>query len=150
MRFGFVRWPEGWYLILFGDDENERFSAQLDPKGLLLRGADASDNYTSELPSAADAHLRFTVHCAATWQVVSGNCGCFVNITINTQAINGIVYLPLKLLSAEKQTVSNLQQHKCNFTSHASLFLFISEYGTSFYGVVSTKFLQSSQDRLCA
>ena len=118
-----------------------QFSALLDPKGLLLKGADASDNYTSELPSAADAHLRFTVHCAATWQVVSGNCGCFVNITINTQTINGIVYLPLKLLSAEKQTVSDLQQHKCNFTSHASLFLFISEYGTSFYGVVSTKFL---------
>ena len=126
------------------------FSAQLDPKGLLLKGADASDNYTSQLPSAADAHLRFTVHCAATWQVVSGNCGCFVNITINTQTINGIVYLPLKLLSAEKQTVSDLQQHKCNFTSHASLFLFISEYGTSFYGLVSTKFLHSSQDGLCA
>ena len=48
-----------------------RFSAQLDPKGLLLRGADASDNYTTEIPSAADAHLRFTVHCAAILAVVS-------------------------------------------------------------------------------
>ena len=48
-----------------------RFPAQLDPKGLLLRGADASDNYTSELPSAADAHLSFTVHCVAILAVVS-------------------------------------------------------------------------------